>query len=66
VQRRQRQSGLNKVKASAFRRRPVPRAYSPEQTTRFTGGHDCSEAGFLNVLFLNSAFVSADKKLLNI
>jgi hypothetical protein len=33
---------LNKVKASAFRRWSVLRAYSPEQTTRFTGGHDFS------------------------
>jgi len=36
----ERQGGLNKVKASAFRRRPVTRAYSPEQTTRLTGGAD--------------------------
>jgi hypothetical protein len=28
------------VKASAFRRWPVLGAYSPVQTTRFTGGHD--------------------------
>jgi hypothetical protein len=40
MQKWQRQSGLNKVKASALRRWPVARAYSPEQTTRFTGGHD--------------------------
>jgi len=28
------------VKASALRRWPVTRAFSPEQTTRLTGGHD--------------------------
>ncbi len=32
--------GLNKVKACALRRWPVTRAFSPEQTTRLTGGHD--------------------------
>jgi len=29
------------MKASAFRRWPVAGAYSPEQTTRLTGGYDC-------------------------
>jgi len=29
------------MKASAFRRWPVAGAYSPEQTTRLTGGSDC-------------------------
>ena len=32
------------MKASAFRRWPVAGAYSPEQTTRLTGGSDCSKA----------------------
>lgn len=31
------------MKASAFRRWPVAGAYSPEQTTRLTGGSDFSE-----------------------
>ena len=31
------------MKASAFRRWPVAGAYSPEQTTRLTGGSDWSE-----------------------
>ena len=34
------QKGLNKVKASAFRRWPVTAPYRGEQTTRLTGGHD--------------------------
>jgi hypothetical protein len=40
---------LNKVKASAFRRWSVLRAYSPEQTTRFTGGHDCRKTAENNL-----------------
>jgi len=31
------------MKASAFRRWPVAGAYSPEQTTRLTGGSDFSK-----------------------
>jgi len=31
------------MKASAFRRWPVAGAYSPEQTTRLTGGSDLKE-----------------------
>jgi len=31
------------MKASAFRRWPVAGAYSPEQTTRLTGGSDCGK-----------------------
>ena len=34
------QYGLNKVKASAFRRWPVLSPYRGVQTTRLTGGHD--------------------------
>ena len=34
------QYGLNKVKASVFRRWPVTAPYRGEQTTRLTGGHD--------------------------
>ncbi|MCR5846572.1 MAG: hypothetical protein K6G75_00410, partial [Lachnospiraceae bacterium] len=36
----QRQFGLNKEKASVFRRWPVSPPYRGEQTTRLTGGHD--------------------------
>ena len=32
--------GLNKVKASVFRRWPVTAPYRGEQTTRWTGGQD--------------------------
>ncbi|WP_207747781.1 hypothetical protein, partial [[Clostridium] symbiosum] len=35
-------SGLNRVKASVFRRWPVLSLYRGEQTTRLTGGHDFS------------------------
>jgi len=46
------------MKASAFRRWPVAGAYSPEQTTRLTGGSDFQEGtgekDFLLWLSLNT------------
>jgi len=35
------------MKASAFRRWPVAGAYSPEQTTRLTGGSDFFPENYL-------------------
>lgn len=46
------------MKASVFRHWPVTRAYSPEQTTRFTGGHDFVVG---KVLLLSYNGVEGDK-----
>jgi len=39
------------MKASAFRRWPVAGAYSPEQTTRLTGGSDLKLSEIFSVSF---------------
>ena len=50
------QYGLNKVKASAFRRWPVLSPYRDVQTTRLTGGHD-SEGYYVSTVGLNEATI---------
>ena len=42
------------MKASAFRRWPVAGAYSPEQTTRLTGGSDLKLSEIFSVSFQQS------------
>lgn len=54
MQKWQRQSGLNKVKASALRRWPVTEAYSLEQTTRLTGGADYA---MIDIILTKIAFI---------
>ena len=41
------------MKASAFRRWPVAGAYSPEQTTRLTGGSDFVVSSVGSIIFIN-------------
>lgn len=56
------------MKASAFRRWPVAGAYSPEQTTRLTGGSDCSYALLYGIYVnnKNKLYLILDKKYLYI
>ena len=44
------------MKASAFRRWPVAGAYSPEQTTRLTGGSDYIGMMYLTIQSYRSIF----------
>ena len=46
------------MKASAFRRWPVAGAYSPEQTTRLTGGSDLFVRDECNFVRDGSIFLS--------
>lgn len=54
------------MKASAFRRWPVAGAYSPEQTTRLTGGSDCSYVLLYGIYVnnKNKLYLILDKKYL--
>lgn len=45
------------MKASAFRRWPVAGAYSPEQTTRLTGGYDLYFRGHLDPFLFRSLLI---------
>ena len=48
------------MKASAFRRWPVAGAYSPEQTTRLTGGSD------LHTLSINGYYPNMETSIFTI